>query len=105
MNLQIFSKYLRDKYTDSAQNISEASLNFSTQPAYSTGTGSMSSQDMYSRRSPAPFQGDRATTSYPMSGPSHSAALGGGGGYGGNNGAYGGNSGGYNGPPNAGGYG
>jgi len=78
---------------------------YSTQPAYSTGTGSMSSQDMYSRRSPAPFQGDRATTGYPMSGPSHSSAPGGSGGYGGNNGAYGGNSGGYNGPPNAGGYG
>ena len=65
----------------------------------------MSSQDMYSRRSPAPFQGDRTTTGYPTSGPSHSSAPGGSGGYGGNNGAYGGNSGGYNGPPNAGGYG
>ena len=77
----------------------------STQPAYSTGTGSMSSQDMYSRRSPAPFQGDRAPSGYGAGGPSHSAAPGGGGGYGGSNGAYGGSSGGYNGPPSSSGYG
>ena len=78
---------------------------YSTQPAYSTGTGSMSSQDMYSRRSPAPFQGDRAPSGYGAGGPSHSAAPGGGGGYGGSNGAYGGSSGGYNGPPSSSGYG
>ena len=65
----------------------------------------MSSQDMYSRRSPAPFQGDRAPSGYPMSGPSHSSAVGGGSGYGGSNGAYAGSSGGYSGPPSTAGYG
>jgi hypothetical protein len=69
----------------------------------------MSSHDMYSRRSPAPFQGDRAPSGYGMSGapPSHSsaAAAGSSGGYGGTNGAYGGGSTGYNGPPSSGGYG
>ena len=67
----------------------------------------MSSQDMYSRRSPAPFQGDRAPSGYGMSAPpSHSAAtVSSTGGYGGTNGAYGGSSAGYNGPPSSGGYG
>ena len=80
----------------------------STQPAYSTGTGSMSSQDMYSRRSPAPFQGDRgASSGYGIQGgPSHSSTMAQSGGYGGNNGAYGrSSSGGYNAPPSSSGYG
>ena len=65
----------------------------------------MASNDMYSRRSPAPFPGDRAPSGYGIGGPGHSGAGSSGGGYGANNGAYGGSSGSYNNPAGSGGYG
>ena len=66
----------------------------------------MASQDMYSRRSPAPFPADRgAPSGYGLGGPNHSVSGSSSGGYGGSNGAYGGSSSGYNGPAASSGYG
>jgi len=101
------SEPARGGYSAPGMSAGSSAPAYSTQPAYSTGTGtgSMSSQDMYSRRSPAPFQGERAPSGYGTSGTSHPATSGSGGSYGGSNGAYGGSSGGYNAPPSTIGYG